>query len=694
MKLTPFKKPKTEYPSQQVGFETPIRFLKGVGPKMSAKLKKLKIENISDLLHYFPSYYKDYSVIKKIKELNSGEVVTIKGKVLDFKNSYLPGKRTLQKATISDSTGIIEATWFNQPFLRNTIKKGAKIYFSGKIKSTAGRLFMNSPEYEPFGSKTLNTAGLIAQYPETKGVNSKYLRKIINLTLDLYANNIKETLPKSILNKYDLISKKECIAQIHLPKTLDQADKAKQRAAFEEMFVLQLKILKKKLLWKKKLKGYGQKVFSQKISQLQASLSFTLTTDQQKSLEEILSDLEKNIPMNRLLQGDVGSGKTIVALLACYNTYLNNLKSVYMAPTEILAFQHYQTFKKILSPLGLTIEINTSNKKEISSKGKQADIIIGTHALLHKKAEAASLIIIDEQHRFGVAQRAKILKIFKNKKITPHLLTMTATPIPRTISLTLQGDLDMSILKTMPKGRQKISTYVVPRNKREKGYEWIKREISKNKCQAFIVCPLIEESSSETLKSVKAAKQEYENLKKIFADFNLGLLHGKIKSTEKEEILKNMQKGKIDILVSTPVVEVGIDLPNASIMLIEAADRFGLAQLHQLRGRVGRGSLKSYCFLFSENFGQKAIKRLKALEKEQSGIKLAQMDLEMRGPGEIYGLQQHGFPELQASSLLDYPLIKKTRQEAQELLATDPELKKHNILKEIIAGNELLIAPN
>lgn len=688
------KKPKAKNTKQQAGFETPIRFLKGVGPKMSAKLKRLKIENINDLLHYFPSYYKDYSAIKKIKDLNSGEVVTVKGEVLDFKNSYLPGRRTLQKAIISDKTGMVEATWFNQPFLQNILKKGSVIYCSGKVKPIGSRLSLNSPEYELFSSKTLNTAGLIAQYPETKGVNSKYLRKIIQQTLELYGNNIRETIPKSILNKHSLIGKKECLMQIHHPKTLDQADKAKQRVSFEEMFILQLKILKKKISWEKKLKGQAQKIFKRKIFQLATNLPFKLTTDQKKSLKEILEDLKKNIPMNRLLQGDVGSGKTIVALLACYNTYLNNLKSVYMAPTEILAFQHYQTFKKILSPLGLIIEINTSSIKELSAKGKKADIIIGTHALLHKKAETASLIIIDEQHRFGVAQRARILKIFKNKKITPHLLTMTATPIPRTISLTLQGDLDMSILKAMPKGRQKISTFVVPRNKREKGYAWIKKEIARKKCQAFIICPLIEESVSETLKSVKAAKQEYENLKKIFADFNLGLLHGKIKSSEKEKILKNMQKRKIDILVSTPVVEVGIDLPSASIMLIEAADRFGLAQLHQLRGRVGRGKIKSYCFLFSENPSPKAIKRLKALEKEQSGIKLAQMDLEMRGPGEIYGLQQHGFPKLHASSLLDYPLIKTARQEAAELLKTDPELNKHKILKGIVAGNELLIVPN
>ncbi|HUS59761.1 MAG TPA: ATP-dependent DNA helicase RecG, partial [Nevskiaceae bacterium] len=430
-------------------------------------------------------------------------------------------------------------------------------------------------------------------------------------------------------------------------------------------FLIQLASLKRKLTWQKQKLAYQFNIDQEKILKFSQNLPFELTSAQKRALREIFADLAKNTPMNRLLEGDVGSGKTVVAAAAIFVAYLNGIQSALMAPTEILANQHFKTLNQLLIPLGLKISLLTGGQKKTESN---FDLIIGTHALIHKRAKfkKLGLAIIDEQHRFGVEQRAKLIHQGK----TPHVLTMTATPIPRTIALTLYSDLDLSVLDEMPPGRQKVKTWVVPPQKRKSAYQWIKKQIKATKNQAFIVCPLIEESQHETLQAVRAVTSEFKKLKKeIFPDLKLGLLHGRLKSQEKRDILEKFKEGKLNILVSTPVVEVGIDIPQATIMMIEAAERFGLAQLHQLRGRVGRSNQQAYCLLFSEQLNEKTLKRLKALQQINIGMKLAEFDLQLRGPGEIYGTQQHGFTQLKVASFSDLPLIKKTKKAASQTMA-------------------------
>jgi ATP-dependent DNA helicase RecG len=410
----------------------------------------------------------------------------------------------------------------------------------------------------------------------------------------------------------------------------------------------------------------------EKISQFIADLPFILTKAQNKSIKEILSDLAYEKPMNRLLQGDVGSGKTVVAAIAMYVAYLNGLKSALMAPTEILALQHAKTIKSMLEPLGLRISTQTGSTKE---KVDKPDILIGTHALLHQDMpKDLALLVVDEQHRFGVEQRAKLLKAKK----TPHLLSMTATPIPRTVALTVYGELELSIIDEMPKGRKQIKTWVVPKKKRAGAYDWIEKQIRKDRIQAFVVCPLIEESESESTSEVKSAEQEYEYLKnEVYPKLKLGLLHGRMKARDKGDIVDKFRSKQVDVLVSTPVIEVGIDIPNATIMLIEGAERFGLAQLHQLRGRVGRGEKQSFCLLFTSTQYFEDMERLKAMETNDSGFKLAELDLELRGPGEMYGVKQHGFSKLRVAKFSDKSLIDKTNKMAKELIGDDPNLDNY-----------------
>ena len=475
------------------------------------------------------------------------------------------------------------------------------------------------------------------------------------------------------------------------------------------MFLLQLRALKKRQDWKEqqsavsistqsspKALGPHRSKQTTYVSKFIESLPFELTKAQKRCIDEILSDLEKSQPMNRLLQGDVGSGKTVVAAAAAYITALNGYQTAYMAPTEILAQQVFEVFKKYLNPFGIEVSLQTSSTK--SEDTKYGDVLIGTHALLHRPElfNRLALVIIDEQHRFGVKQRGKLLN--QNAKTSgnhstktrrSHLLTMTATPIPRSLALTTYGHLDISIIDEMPPGIKSTKTWLVPEEKREAGYRWIKRQLSVGNCQAFVICPLIKESEHETLEDVKAVTTEFERLKRIFPEFKLGLLHGKMKNQEKEQIVGNFRAGKTRILVSTPVVEVGIDIPQANIIIIEGAHRFGLASLHQLRGRVGRAGQESYCLLFTPKQTKRVIQRLKALEKNHSGLKLAELDLKMRGPGELYGVKQHGFPDLKIASLSDLGLIRAARAAAEEIIT---EIERHPKLKERVKIEE--VAPN
>lgn len=662
-----------------------------VGPVYVKRLNKLGISTIKDLIYHAPHRYLDFRLASPISRTQPGETVTLKGEVTSIKNQYTKSRKKIQFAEIKDNTGTISIVWFNQPFLIKNIKKGDTLSLSGKIDWFGRKKAMISPEYEKLSdnSYTVHTGRLVPIYPETAGVSSKWIRGRINFLFPLIENQIKEILPKEILERYSLAGLKTSLKNIHFPKDHLDAKYARKRLSFDELLMLQLANLYKKIDWDKNEVVHKLDINRNAVNKFLKSLPFEFTKSQKRVSEEIIDDLEKDTPMNRLLEGDVGSGKTVIAALASFISFANEKQSVFMAPTQILAQQHFNTLKEIFDPFNVRISLVTSAGVE-SGPGK-TDIFVGTHSLIHKKVkfDNVSLVVIDEQQRFGVEQRAHLITQTGKKRKAPHVLTMTATPIPRTVMLTLYGDLDLSTLDELPKGRQQITTWVVPPQKRKGAYSWIEKQIVKDKVQVFVICPLIEESEIDSMKQVKAANAEYKKLSKLFSSINLGLLHGKLKIKEKKSIMTSFKEGKVNILVSTPVVEVGIDVPNATIMVIEGAERFGLAQLHQLRGRVGRGDKKSYCLLFTEVRSKKVRARLSALQKSLSGFELAEIDLNLRGPGEIFGTKQHGFIDLKIATWRDTGLIKKAKIVAQDAL-NYPE--KYSSLMSIIKNKS--IAPN
>ncbi|MFH2013689.1 MAG: ATP-dependent DNA helicase RecG [Patescibacteria group bacterium] len=676
-----------------------------IDEKYLKRFHKLGLSSVRDLLYHFPNRYEDYSKIVKIENLEQNKVATIQGEIVKIDNIRTFKRRmTITEAIIEDDTGSIKSVWFNQPFLTNNLQVGKKVSLSGKLTKGSKGEYLSNPSYEVLSiyRAPTHTARLIPIYPETIRLGSRYIRYYTKLVLPL-ADKLKEFIPYEILKKNKLIKLSDSIKNIHFPKTKGIAEKAKQRFAFEELFLLQLFVLKQKNKFQKE---NAKKIKFNKdlIQNFVKSLPFKLTNAQRKTAWEIFQDLEKTNPMNRLLQGDVGSGKTVVAAMAALEV-AQDYQVAFMVPTEILAQQHFKEIKKLIK--GLKIGLITSSESKINNKKvkkeelikriHEIDILIGTHALIQDKVKFnnLALVIIDEQHRFGVGQRAKLLKEYKNKSV-PHFLTMTATPIPRTLALTIYGDLDISLIDEMPKGRQKIITKIISPNKREQAYEFIRNEIKKGR-QVFVICPRIEPSKKEITEidektkqliispskllwqEVKAVKEEYEKLnEKVFPDLKIAMIHGKLK--DKDKIMKDFKEKKYDILVSTSVIEVGIDIPNTTVMMIEGADRFGLAQLHQFRGRVGRGKYQSYCFLFSTDGNETS--RLKALTKCENGFDLAEKDMAIRGPGQFYGIKQSGLPDLAMTSLKDLPLIKKIREQAKELLEKDSDLKKYPLLKE------------
>lgn len=657
-----------------MNLESSISDLPLIGPIYQRKLEKLEIKTIRNLLYHIPHRYLDFRLVSPINKLQPGEIVTVKGKILSFKNIYTKSGRKIQLGEVADQTGTISVVWFNQPFLIKTLFEGMEISLAGKVDWFGRKKALIAPEFEK-GEGTLHTGRLIPVYPETFGLSSKWLRSRIDFAYKNYNSEIEEYLPTKILKKYQFPILKKALYSIHYPSSLEEAEKARKRLAFDELLSFQLINKKRKKDWEEKNKSYPLKIERGVLDEFINSLPFTLTESQTKANKEIISDLSSKIPMNRLLEGDVGSGKTVVAAIAAFISFVNGFQTVIMAPTQILAQQHYQTLSQLFKNQKIRISLITSQIKK-RDLGR-ADIFIGTHALIHQKVnfEKVALVVIDEQHRFGVEQREHLIKITK-KRFTPHILTMTATPIPRTVALTLYGDLNLSTLEELPKGRQKILTWVISPNKQKKAYPWISQQIQQEKIQAFIVCPLIEESEVETLKSVASVKKKYEELKKIFKKEKLGLLHGKLKAQEKDDILEKFRKGKIDILVTTPVVEVGIDVPNATIMVIEGAERFGLAQLHQLRGRVGRGEKRSYTLIFTESKSPQTLTRLNALSKNLSGFSLAELDLKLRGPGEVLGIKQHGYTDLKIASWSDSELIKLSQEVSQDFKFLPQHLKK------------------
>ncbi len=662
--------------------KTPIEVLPGVGNLYSKKLKKLEISKIEDLIYHFPFRYDDFSQIENIAKANPNEKITIQGTIWQIKNIRTPRGKFLTTAIIADQSGTIEVIWFNQPYLTKTLKAGTPVSLSGKLDPKSPRPKLIAPSYEilraqvaQFSSQTLHTGRLVPIYPETEGITSKWLRAKIASILPFYVKTVTDFMPLEIIAKENLENLGAALTKIHFPKTYQDVELARKRLGFDELFLTQLAAAIRKRQWLSQKIAPQIKISRAELQNFQNNLPFTLTGAQIKALVEIIADLERKTPANRLLEGDVGSGKTVVAAAAAYATYKNGLETILAAPTEILAFQHQKTLRDIFSPYGITVGIWTGSKKQ------KGDITCGTHALLStfQAKKQVGLVIVDEQHRFGVAQRAKLFMEQKSN-LSPHVLTMTATPIPRTLALTLYGDLDLSVLYEMPEGRQKIATYLVPNIKRQGAYGFIEKQVEMGR-QAFILTPFVE--PSETLTSVKAAKDEFEKLKsKLSKKVKLGLLHGRLKSKEKEQIITKFKNNKINVLVTTPVVEVGIDVPNATVMLIESAERFGLAQLHQLRGRVGRGKHQSYCFLFTDSKAENSIKRLKSMEKVYIGFELAEIDLKMRGPGEVFGLKQSGFFNFKIADITDQKSVASAQTEAKKLLKADPKLKNHELLQQ------------
>lgn len=659
----------------------------GIGPKIIEKLKRLNINQPKDLLYHFPNRYIDFSKSVKINSILENENVTITGEVLDFKNIFTKTGKNIQKATVGDNTGRIDLIWFNQPYLSKNIKAGDTLSFAGTVSLFQNKKTIIAPEYGPH-----NTGKIIAVYPETNGLSSKWFRKIIQTQIQNLIKPFIETLPPELIKKFKLLDLKTALIQIHCPTNAQFLEQSHYRLSLEEILSLQVKSYLSKKDWQKltpKTKIKITKPINQKIKNLIKTLPFVLTNSQQKVLDEIFSDLTNpNQIMNRLLQGDVGSGKTIVALLACYLTHLNNSLSVLIAPTEILAQQHFQSFQNILKDLNIPLFLMTGSKKIDIKKIPKNGIIISTHAIIYKKdvlKNKISLLIIDEQHKFGVKQRSFLSSSTK----LPHCLTMTATPIPRTISLTLLGNLDISTINALPKNRLQIKTFLVPDHKKTNCYKWIETEIKKTNCQAFIVCPFID--FSESMTSVKSAIQEFDHLSKdIFPNLKLGLIHGKIKTNEREKIIKDFQSNKLNILVTTPIIEVGVDIPNSSVIIIQSADRFGLAQLHQLRGRVGRGHQQSYCYLFTESKNQKALNRLEFLEKNHNGLKIAEYDLKNRGPGEAFSTIQHGFPSLKIANFSDINLITSSQEILKEIIKNHPLFDFSQIISENLTNESII----
>ena len=644
---------------------SPITALPSVGPAYAKKLEKLEIFTLEDLLLHVPFRYLDFRNTKSIYSIVPDELVSISGELTLIKNIYTKWGKKIQLAKVQDSTGAIDVVWFNQPYLIKTLSLGAKVFLAGKVGWFSKKPALVSPEYEVAkGGPSVHTGRLIPVYHETSGISSKWLRTKLAAIYPLLKDEFKEFLSQSLLSSYQLEGYGSAVKSVHFPKTLEQAEQARRRLAFNELLFLQLLSLFRKEEWLKNEAAFALGINQKELDLFTASLPFTLTSSQKVAAKEILSELTKASPMNRILEGDVGSGKTVVAALACFVAFSNGYQSVVMAPTQILAQQHYQTLSALFSAFKTRVTLVTSGgvTKDIG----KTDIFVGTHALIHRKVDfdKVALVVIDEQHRFGVEQRAHLIRRVGKRKLSPHVLTMTATPIPRTVALTLYGDLDLSTLRELPKGRKKITTWIVAPNKRESAYLWVQKNIVKDKAQAFVICPLIEQSNKESMAQVRAATTEFNNIKALIPKLKIGLIHGKMSLKEKNSAIEEFSKGKTQVLVATPVVEVGIDIPNATIMVIEGAERFGLAQLHQLRGRVGRSDKKSYCLIFSESQSKNISTRLGALTKSLSGFELAELDLKLRGPGEVFGLRQHGFIDLKIASWQDSELIKKAGQAA------------------------------
>lgn len=638
-----------------------IQYVKGIGPKRSQTLARLNINTVFDLLWHMPRAYINRENLQGIAEVKTGEQANLKGKILTVEKSRSRNGMHIFKATIEDRTGLIRAVWFNQPYLVRYVKPGQEIYVSGKVKNSYGGLELTVSEYELISTHEDNRK-VLPIYALTEGLNQKFMRSIVLNVLNDFLPLYPEIFSDSIREEYGLGDIRSAFKNMHFPDSRKAYAIARRRLALEELFLFQLSLIKKPSI------SHGYTIHKEKtdlVATINESIPFELTNAQKRVLQELYTDMENPISMNRLIQGDVGSGKTVVAALAMAKCVASGYQSALMAPTEILAKQHFKSLSKFFNQSEVVIACLTGStgaaEKRMIVEAVAAgniDILVGTHSLIQEGIHFRNLglAVIDEQHRFGVKQRATLV----NKGFYPDLIVMTATPIPRTLALTVYGDLDLSVIDELPPGRKPIKTYYIKSSHRNRVYDFVQKELEKE-AQVYIVCPLVEESEKQDL---QAAVTLYEELKNgVFKVFNVGLIHGRLKAEEKDYTMNRFQRGEIDVLVSTTVIEVGVDVPNASIIVIEQAERFGLSQLHQLRGRVGRGNIESHCFLIAEPKTEEAIRRLKAMEKTNDGFVLATEDLVIRGPGDFWGVRQHGLDQLKVANLVkDTKLIELSKR--------------------------------
>ena len=654
-----------------------VKYVKTVGPNRVKLLNKLNIYTLKDLITYYPRDYEDRSRPKNLYECMDGEEVLIQAMATGTITEMHKGKMTISRLIVKDQTGTCYITWFNQGYLRDKFQPGKIYRFFGKISIKSGRFEMNSPVYDEI-NQSKNTGKIIPIYPLTYELKQSTLRRIIENGLEEIKGKLPETLPEEMLKENNLWDINQSIERIHFPQEFSDFNKARQRLVFEELLTMQLALLKLKNNYEHDTNGiqFSKQI---KMSDVINILPFKLTKAQLRVLEEIDKDMESNKPMNRLLQGDVGSGKTVVAMISAYKAVKSGYQVAIMAPTAILASQHLESFQNILEQFGirsalLISSITKKKKQEILEKlqNGEIDILIGTHAILEENVifKNLGLVVTDEQHRFGVKQRSTIALKAQN----PDIIAMSATPIPRTLALILYGDLDISIIDELPPNRKKIETFAVRKNMEERVNGFIRKQVDDGR-QAYIVCPLVEENDEMDLKSVIELAEKYQ--KETFSNYSVAYLHGKMKAKEKDEIMQKFKNGEIQILISTTVIEVGVNVPNASIMVVENAERFGLAQLHQLRGRVGRGEYQSYCILKYDGNGETIRQRMKVMCDTNDGFIISEKDLELRGAGDFFGTMQHGIPEFKIANLFeDMQTLKIVQNLAMKIISVDPKLEK------------------
>jgi ATP-dependent DNA helicase RecG len=659
-----------------------VQFIKGIGPERAKDLQKQGIKAVRDLIERVPRTYRDYSNFKKIMQAQAGQIETLQGRVMGAQEQRLRGRMTLVKVMISDGSGTAAGVWFNQPWMAKRFPVGAKVIFAGEVERRGAQVQITNPEWEIIDEESqsdpINAGRIVPIYPLTGSLNPRDVRRAVKFALDTAVHLMPAVVPAATARKQNLLPMPDAWRGIHFPADEETRKQARETLAFEELLVLQTGLALVRQQNTEEAVGIAHGPDGEVTEKFYANLPFRLTDAQERVIRQVKADMISTKPMNRLVQGDVGSGKTMVAAAALAKAVDSGHQGVMMAPTEILAEQHYLNLRRIFEPLGVPVVLVTGSqtkKERESNLGMlamgMARIAVGTHALIEEKVvfQDLSLVITDEQHRFGVRQRA----LLQNKGTTPDVLVMTATPIPRTLALTLYGDLDVSVIDQLPPGRKTVGTYWRTEEQRRQVYDHLVKFEVANGRQGYVICPLVEESDKL---QAQAATEWRDKLQEQYPQVKFGLLHGRMKPDEKEAAMDAFRRGEIQVLVATTVVEVGVDVPNASMIIIEGADRFGLSQLHQLRGRVGRGQHQSYCILVSDAKNEEARQRMQVMMKCTDGFTLSEKDLELRGPGEFFGTRQHGMPDLKvANPIADLPILERARTEAAALVTADPQLK-------------------